>query len=64
VGYNTNGIRDCKELLEISQQKEIPQTERFPTKHALDAWKHIQCMCESTYIFSVEASQIYSKNRN
>jgi len=66
VGYNSNGIRDCKELLEISQQKYISQTERFRTKYALDVWKHIglQYMCESTYIFYVEASQIYNKNRN
>jgi len=57
-------FRDCKELLEISQQKYISQTERFRTKYELDFWKHTQYMCEPTYIFYVEASQIYSKNRN
>jgi len=27
--YNTNSIRDCIELLEISQQRKIFQTEKF-----------------------------------
>jgi len=41
VGYNTNGIRDCEKLLEISQQRKISQTEKFRNKNALDVWKHI-----------------------
>jgi len=41
VYYNTNGIRDWKELMEISQQRYLSQTERFRTKNALDVWKHI-----------------------
>jgi len=52
VGYNSNGIGDGKELLEISQQKYFSQIERFYTKYALDVWRHIQYI----YIFYVEAS--------
>jgi len=40
--YNTNGVRDCRELLEISQQRNISVTERFRTENALDVWKHIR----------------------
>jgi len=39
--YNTNGVRDCRELLEIIQQRWIYQTEIFRTKNALNVWKHI-----------------------
>jgi len=30
--YNTNGIRDCRELVKISLQRKISQIERFRTK--------------------------------
>jgi len=39
---NANGVRDCRELLKISQQRKISQTERFPMK-MLSIWKHL-CM--------------------
>ena len=29
---------DCRELLQISQQRQISQIERFRTKNALDVW--------------------------
>jgi len=57
---NTSGIKDCRELLEISQQRKISQTERFRTKNALDVWKHIR-VCESTFS---TMKQVKSKNRN
>jgi len=38
---NTNRIRDCRELLKISQQRLVSQTESFRTKNVLDVWKHI-----------------------
>ena len=40
--YSTNGLRDSRELLEISQQREIPLTERFRTKNAFDVWKRVR----------------------
>jgi len=47
--YNTNGVRECGELLEISK-------DRFRTK------KHSMfgntCVCGNTYIFYDETSQI------
>jgi len=39
--YNINGIRDCRELLEISPQSKISKTERIHTKNAIDVWKRI-----------------------
>jgi len=39
---NINGVRDCKELLEFSQQRKISQIEKFHTK-ILSIWKHM-CM--------------------
>ena len=30
--YNSNGVRDCREFLEINQQRKLSQTERFRTK--------------------------------
>jgi len=40
--YNDNSVRDCRELLKISQQRKISQTETFRAKNALDVWKHIR----------------------
>ena len=57
--YNANGVRDCRELLKISQQRKISQTERFCTKNALNVWKHV---CVREYIFYDE--EVKSKNRN
>ena len=37
-----DGVRDCRELLKISQQRKTCQTKRFRTKIALDVWKHIR----------------------
>jgi len=34
--YNINGVRDCRELLEINQQIKLSQTERFRAKTAPD----------------------------
>jgi len=53
--HNANGDRDCRELLKISQQRKISQTERFRAKNALNVWKHI---CVREYIFYDEESQI------
>jgi len=39
---NANGLRDCTELLDIAQQRQVSQRERFRTKNALDVWKHIR----------------------
>ena len=39
--YNTNGVKECGELQEISQQRKISQTARFHTKNVLDVCKHI-----------------------
>jgi len=62
VGNNTNGIRGRKELTDISQQRQISQTERFRTKmRSTFGNTHI---CGNTYILYDEACQIYSKNRN
>ena len=47
--YNINGVRHCREPLEISQQTKISQTERFRTKNALDVWKHIMFVCVRVY---------------
>jgi len=38
--YNTNGIRDCRQFPESSQQRKVSQTDRCRTKNALDVWKH------------------------
>jgi len=40
--YSTNGLRASRELLEISQQREIPLSERFRTKNAFDVWKRVR----------------------
>jgi len=40
----TSGL-DCRELLKISQQRYVSQTETFHTKNTLDIWKHI-CVWE------------------
>jgi len=53
--YNNNGFRDCRDHLEISQQRKISQAKRFRIKNALDGWKHIRVW---EYIFYDEASQI------
>ena len=53
--YNTNGVRDCRELLEVSQESYLSQSEKFRTKNALDVWKHIRVW---ENIFHDEASQI------
>jgi len=52
--YNNCG-RDCRDLPEISQQRQIYQTERFLTKNALIVWQHIHVW---EYIFYDEACQI------
>jgi len=52
---STNDVRDCRELLEISQQRHISQTEGFLIENALDVSKHIHVW---EYIFYDEASQI------
>jgi len=53
--YNINDFRlDCRELLEISQQRYISQIERFRAKSAFDVWKHRFVW---KYIFYDEASQ-------
>jgi len=57
--HNANGVRDCRELLKISQQRKISQTERFRAKNALNVWKHI---CVREYIFTMK--KVKSKNRN
>jgi len=38
--YNTNGITDCRELPDTSQQRQIFQTERLRSKNAVDVWMH------------------------
>ena len=48
----TTGL-DCREILEISQQSEASQTERFRTKNALNVWSTVSAM-----------KQVKSKNRN
>ena len=58
--HNTNGVRpDCRELLEISQQKQISETKIFCTINALDVWKTY--VCKSTVS---KMKQVKSKNRN
>jgi len=58
--HNTNGVRpDCRELLEISQQRQISETEIFCTINALDVWKIY--VCNSTVS---KMKQVKSKNRN
>jgi len=58
--HNTNGVRpDCRELLEVSQQRQISETERFRTVNALIVWK--------TYVYKsamFKIKQVKSKNRN
>ena len=61
-GYNANGIRDFKKLLEIIQERQISITERFCVE--MRSTFGNTCMCGSTYTFYEEASKIYSKNRN
>jgi len=39
--FNSNGVRACRELVEISQQRQISQTEKFRTKNTFNVWKHI-----------------------
>jgi len=51
----TNGVRDCRELLEIRQQRQISQTERLRSENALDVWKHIRVW---EYIFYDETIEI------
>jgi len=41
--YNTNGVINYRERLEISQQAWISETERFRTKIALDVWNTYVC---------------------
>ena len=57
--YNANGVRDCRELLEIRQQRKISQTERFRSKNAL-IFGSIY-VCESTFS---TMEYIESKNRS
>jgi len=58
--HNTNGVRpDCRELLEISQQRHISETKIFCTINALDIWKTY--VCKSTVS---KMKQVKSKNRN
>jgi len=45
--YNTNNVRDCRELLEISN-------DRFRTKNELDVWKRMRVW---GYIFYNQAIQ-------
>ena len=52
---NNNGARDCKEFLDINQQRDISQTERFRSKNAFEGWKHIRMR---EHIFYDQASQI------
>jgi len=58
--HNTNGVRpDCRELLEICQQRQISEIKIFCTINALDVWK--------TYVSKSTVSkmkQVKSKNRN
>ena len=58
--HNTNGVRpDCRELLEISQQRQISETEIFCTINALDVWKIYVCNSKVS-----KMKQVKSKNRN
>ena len=58
--HNTSGVGpDCRELLEISQQRQVSETKMFCTINALDVWKtHV---CKSTV---AKMEQVKSKNRN
>jgi len=48
--HNIDGARlDCREFLEVSQQRYISQIERFCVEFALDVWKHILYVYESTF---------------
>jgi len=58
--HNTNGVRpECRELLGISQQRKISETERLCNINALDVWKTY--VCRSTVSVM---KQVKSKNRN
>ena len=58
--HNTNGVRpDCRELLEISQQRQISETKIFCTINALDVWKTY--VCKSTVS---KMKQVKSTNKN
>jgi len=57
-------ILDCRELLEISQQSQVSQTERIRTKSAFDVWKHIRYVRESTFSTMKQVKAVKAKNRN
>ena len=58
--HNTNGVRpDCRELLEISQQRQISENKIFCTINALDVWKTY--VCKSTVS---KMKQVKSRNRH
>jgi len=56
-------LETVKSFWKLVSKNRFPKLKDFAL-NALDVWNHIQHMCESTCIFYVEASQIYSKNRN
>jgi len=56
--YNTNGVGDCRELLQISQRRKIFQTERFRTDIALDVYTYV---CVSKFC---TMKQVKSENKN
>jgi len=53
--YNTNRVRDFRELLEICRRRWISQTERFRNENTLDVSQHIRVW---EHIFFDEACQI------
>jgi len=58
--HNTNGVRpDCRELLEINQQRQISETKIFCTTNVLDVWKTYVCKSKVS-----KMKQVKSKNRN
>ena len=58
--HNTNGVRqDCRDFLEISQQRCISETERFCPINALDVWKTYVCKSAVS-----KMNQVKSKDRN
>ena len=58
--HNTNGVRpDCRELLEISQQKQVSETKIFCTINASDVWKTY--VCKSTVS---KMKEVKSTNKN
>jgi len=57
--YNINGVRlDCKELLEISQQRWVSQTENFRAENRSTFGSTYEC----EHIFCDEASQVSNRN--